>query len=51
MAMNTLRKLATVLEQGGKEIHVDPETGRRARRCITRLLDFTRDPKKLADSA
>jgi quinolinate synthase len=51
MAMNTLRKLAAVLEQGGNEIFVDPETGRRARRCITRLLDFTQDPRKLADSA
>ena len=51
MAMNTLRKLAAVLEHGGNEIHVDPETGRRARLCIQRLLDFTSDPKKLADSA
>ncbi len=51
MAMNSLRKLADVLESGGNEIHVDAETGRRARACIKRLLDFTGDRKKLAGDA
>ena len=51
MAMNTLRKLAAVLEQGGNEILVDPEIGQRAYRCIKRLLDFTQDQKKLAGDA
>jgi quinolinate synthase len=51
MAMNTLRKLARVLETGGNEILVDPEIGRRARACIKRLLDFTKDQKKLAGDA
>ena len=51
MAMNTLSKLVHVLESGGNEILLDPEIGRRARACITRLLDFTRDQKKLAGDA
>lgn len=42
MAMNNLRKLANVLQTGRNEIHVDPETGRRARVAIQRLLDFSR---------
>ncbi|MEX2524420.1 MAG: quinolinate synthase NadA [Gammaproteobacteria bacterium] len=51
MAMNSLRKLADVLESGGNEIHVDPEIGEKARACIKRLLDFTEDQKKLAGDA
>jgi len=51
MAMNTLRKLRAVLETGGNEIRVDADTGEKARRCIKRLLDFTRDQKKLAGDA
>jgi len=51
MAMNTLRKLLAVLESGGNEIRVDADTGEKARRCIKRLLDFTRDQKKLAGDA
>ncbi|WP_064576502.1 quinolinate synthase NadA [Cupriavidus gilardii] len=40
MAMNALTNLAEVLETGRNEIHVDPETGRRAYTCIDRMLDF-----------
>jgi quinolinate synthase len=40
MAMNGLRNLAEVLESGRNEIHVDPETGRKAYVCIDRMLDF-----------
>lgn len=44
MAMNGLRNLAAVLEaqpgSGMNEVHVDPETGRQARRAIDRMLDF-----------
>ncbi|HEY8609502.1 MAG TPA: quinolinate synthase NadA [Noviherbaspirillum sp.] len=40
MAMNGLQNLADVLESGRNEIHVDPDTGRRARVCIDRMLDF-----------
>jgi quinolinate synthase len=40
MAMNGLVNLAEVLEQGHNEIHVDGETGRRARVSIARMLDF-----------
>jgi quinolinate synthase len=46
MAMNTLRKLARVLETGANEIQVDAATGYRARVAIQRLLDFTRDKGK-----
>lgn len=45
MAMNSLRKLANTLRTGGNEIHVDPETGRKAREAIQRLLDFSRGKK------
>ena len=47
MAMNSLRKLARVLETGENEIYVDPEIGRKARVAIQRLLDFTRDKGKV----
>ncbi|HEX8955826.1 MAG TPA: quinolinate synthase NadA [Burkholderiaceae bacterium] len=40
MAMNGLQNLADVLESGANEIHVDADTGRKARVCIERMLDF-----------
>ncbi|RJG06171.1 quinolinate synthase NadA [Noviherbaspirillum cavernae] len=40
MAMNGLQNLADVLESGRNEVHVDPETGRQAYKCIDRMLDF-----------
>ncbi len=43
MAMNSLRKLAHVLETGTNEIFVDEDVSQRARRSIQKLLDFTRD--------
>jgi quinolinate synthase len=42
MAMNGLHNLLDVLETGRNEIHVDPETGRRARVSIQRMLDFAK---------
>lgn len=42
MAMNGLKNLAAVLENGGNEIIVDPEIGRKAKKSITRMLDFAR---------
>ena len=45
MAMNSLRKVVDVLETGRNEIYVDPETGKRARGSIQRLLDFTHGSK------
>ncbi len=41
MAMNSLDKLAQVLETGAGEIHVAPDIIERARRPIERLLEFT----------
>ncbi len=41
MAMNSLAGVAQVLESGGKEIHVDPALGVRARLPIDRMLAFT----------
>ncbi len=41
MAMNSLTKLATALETGRGEIHVEPAIIERARVPIQRLLDFT----------
>jgi len=43
MAMNGLQNLADVLESSANEIHVDSETGRKARVCIDRMLDFAAD--------
>lgn len=43
MAMNTLKKVVTVLETGRNEIHVDPDISQRAVLSIQRLLDFTRE--------
>lgn len=40
MAMNGLQNLAAVLESGENEIHVDREVGRKAVRCIDRMLTF-----------
>ncbi|GAB3387769.1 quinolinate synthase NadA [Massilia agri] len=40
MAMNGLKNLAEVLENGANEVHVDPEIGRQAKRAIDRMLDF-----------
>jgi quinolinate synthase len=40
MAMNGLRKLLHILETGANEIDVPRDTGERAKRCITRMLDF-----------
>ncbi|MGH8583235.1 MAG: quinolinate synthase NadA, partial [Gammaproteobacteria bacterium] len=42
MAMNGLRNLAQCLETGANEVHVDVEIGRRAQRCIARLLEFSK---------
>jgi quinolinate synthase len=42
MAMNGLLGVAEVLETGRNEIHVDPETGRRAQVSIKRMLDFAK---------
>jgi quinolinate synthase len=43
MAMNGLHSLLEVLETGRNEIHVDPDTGRRAKVSIQRMLDFARE--------
>jgi quinolinate synthase len=51
MAMNSLRKCLHVLETGDNEVFVDPDIIERARVSIQRLLDFTRDQKKLAGDA
>jgi quinolinate synthase len=48
MAMNGLVNLAAVLENGNNEIHVDPETGRQAKRAIDRMLDFAAAKKAKA---
>ena len=51
MAMNSLRKCLHTLETGSNEVFVDPVIIERARVPIQRLLDFTRDQKKLAGDA
>jgi quinolinate synthase len=51
MAMNSLRKLAHVLETGENEIFVDADIVQKARGSIQRLLDFTKDQKMLAGDA
>ncbi|OON62982.1 quinolinate synthase [Massilia sp. KIM] len=48
MAMNGLKNLAEVLETGANQIHVDPETGRQAKRAIDRMLDFAAAKKAKA---
>ncbi len=40
MAMNGLQNLADALESGSNAIDIDPETGRRAKQCIDRMLAF-----------
>lgn len=40
MAMNGLRNLLQVLEQGNNEILVDPVVSVKAKLCIDRMLDF-----------
>jgi quinolinate synthase len=40
MAMNGLRKLAAVLEQGGNEIHIEESIRARAAVSIQRMLQF-----------
>ncbi len=42
MEMNSLQKLASVLESGANEIRVDKELAERARRPIVRMLEFSR---------
>lgn len=51
MAMNSLRKLSQVLETGENEVFVEADIAQRAQRSIQRLLDFTKDQKKLAGDA
>jgi quinolinate synthase len=48
MAMNGLRNLAEVLENGNNEVFVDPEIGRQAVRAIDRMLDFAAAKKAKA---
>jgi quinolinate synthase len=50
MAMNGLVNLASVLEatDGRNQIHVDPETGRQAKKAIDRMLDFAAAKKAKA---
>jgi len=51
MAMNTLGKAIHALETGSNEILVDADIIERARKPISRLLEFTRNQKKLAGDA
>ncbi len=48
MAMNGLRNLAAVLENGNNEVFVDPEIGKLAVRSIDRMLDFAAAKKAKA---
>ena len=45
MAMNGLRNLAAVLEQGNNEVQVEPAIATKARVCIDRMLQFAADQK------
>lgn len=45
MAMNGLRNLAQVLEDGNNAVQVDEEIGRKAKLCIDRMLQFAADKK------
>jgi quinolinate synthase len=45
MAMNGLRNLADVLENGKNVVQVDAEIGRNAKLCIDRMLQFAADKK------
>ena len=40
MAMNGLENMLHTLQSGANEVHVDPETARRAMRALNRMLDF-----------
>ncbi|MFT5133429.1 MAG: quinolinate synthase [Gammaproteobacteria bacterium] len=51
MAMNSLSKLARVLETGNNEIHVDAEIIALATIPIKRLLDFSKTQQQLAGDA
>jgi quinolinate synthase len=51
MAMNSLRKLARVLETGANEIVIDPAILDRARVPIMRLLEFTAGPRQQVRTA
>ena len=46
MAMNTLEKVAAVLENGANEIQVAPDMAARARLPIQRMLDFAAEMRK-----
>src|SRR5450830_1613269 len=48
MAMNGLRNLAAVLENGNNEVFVDPAVGQQAVRAIDRMLDFAAAKKAKA---
>jgi quinolinate synthase len=43
MAMNSLHNLATVLERGDNEIHIEPELCKKAVLPIRRMLDFAKE--------
>jgi quinolinate synthase len=45
MAMNGLRNLADVLENGKNVVQVDADIGRKAKLCIDRMLQFAADKK------
>lgn len=40
MAMNSLEKILHALKEGGDEVHVDPELGKKAMKPLQRMLDF-----------
>ena len=44
--MNTLEKVAAVLENGANEIQVAPDMAARARLPIQRMLDFAAEMRK-----
>jgi quinolinate synthase len=46
MAMNGLSNLISTLENGTNEIHVDPETARKAMVPLKRMLDFSEERKR-----
>ena len=46
MAMNGLRNLRDTLRDGGNEVEVDPDVGRRALVPLARMLDFARNLRK-----
>jgi quinolinate synthase len=46
MAMNDLRNLAYVLENGANEIHIEESVRKKALKATQRMLDFARDHKK-----